>query len=295
MKFLDVRTDYAFKKVFGSEKSKPQLISFLNALLEFPKGQRVEDLEIVDPYNIPMIQGMKDTYVDVKARLDDGSLVIIEMQVLNVESFEKRILYNAAKNYSTQLVKGENYDLLNPVIALTLTDFEMFPESDQMITRFKLMEKKDLIEYSDDIELVFVELPKFTKKQDELDSVMDRWLYFVKNAGSLECIPGDMDEEIQIAFRAVDEASMTVEELENQHKRMDFIWLQKKAVEKGVNDGVKRGLREGLERGMEKGREEGREEGREAGVQEGLLQVAKKMKTQGMTSAEIHQCTGISL
>lgn len=57
IKFLDVRTDYAFKKVFGSEKSKPQLISFLNALLEFPKGQRVEDLDIVNPYNIPILKG----------------------------------------------------------------------------------------------------------------------------------------------------------------------------------------------------------------------------------------------
>ncbi len=271
MKFLDVRTDYAFKKVFGSEKSKPQLISFLNALLEFPKGQRVEDLDIVDPYNIPMLKGMKDTYVDVKARLDDDSLVIIEMQVLNVESFEKRILYNAAKNYSTQLVKGENYDLLNPVIALTITDFEMFPETKQMMTRFKLMEKEGLIEYSDDIELVFVELPKFEKTEDELVDIMDRWLYFVKNAGSLECIPDDMDEEIQAAFEIADEASMTVDELEDQHKRMDFIWLQKKSVKKG--------------------REEGRKEGRE----EERNDVVRKMKQKGLDVELIAQCTGLSV
>ena len=74
-------------------------------------------------------------------------------------------------------------------------------------------------------------------------------------------------------------------------------------VEKGINDGMKRGLREGLEKGLEKGikkgREEGikkgREEGREEGIQEGLLQVAKKMKAEGMTSEAIAQCTGISL
>ena len=98
MNFLDVKTDFAFKKVFGSAESKDILISFLNALIEFPHQQKITDLTIVDPYNIPMLRGMKDTYVDVKAVLSNDSKVIIEMQVLNNEGFEKRVLYNAAKN-----------------------------------------------------------------------------------------------------------------------------------------------------------------------------------------------------
>ena len=100
MKFLDIKTDFAFKKVFGSADSKDLLISFLNATIDFENNRKIEDLTIVDPYNIPMLKGMKDTFVDVKAELDDGSRVIIEMQVLNHEGFEKRVLYNAAKNYS---------------------------------------------------------------------------------------------------------------------------------------------------------------------------------------------------
>ncbi len=83
MKFLDVKTDYAFKKVFGSEQSHDILISFLNAIIRFNDDLKIKSLEIVDPYNIPMIKGMKDSFVDVKARLEDDSLVIIEMQVLN--------------------------------------------------------------------------------------------------------------------------------------------------------------------------------------------------------------------
>jgi predicted transposase/invertase (TIGR01784 family) len=164
MKFLDVRTDFAFKKVFGSESSKGRLLSFLNALLEFPKGAKIADLTIEDPYNIPMIKGMKDTYVDVKALLDDGSRVIIEMQVLFVDGFEQRILYNAAKNYSTQLVRGEDYTLLNPVIALTIADFTMFPTTEQLITRFKLIEKDTLIHYKDDIQLVLWSLRSSTSR-----------------------------------------------------------------------------------------------------------------------------------
>ena len=161
MKFLDVKTDFAFKKVFGSEESKDILINFLNSIITFEDQHVIQSLVIVDPYNIPMLKGMKDTYVDVKAQLDNGSQVIIEMQVLNHEGLEKRILYNAAKKFSSQLKKGEDYPLLNPVIALTITDFELFNEHKELISYFKLLEKKQFIEYSDDIELIFIELPKF--------------------------------------------------------------------------------------------------------------------------------------
>ena len=67
MKFLDIKTDFAFKKVFGSADSKDLLISFLNATIDFENNRKIEDLTIVDPYNIPMLKGMKDTFVDVKA------------------------------------------------------------------------------------------------------------------------------------------------------------------------------------------------------------------------------------
>ena len=136
MKFLDVKTDFAFKKVFGSVNSKDILISFLNSVIEFDGTRKIKDLIIVDPYSIPLLKGMKDTYVDVKAELDDNSRVIIEMQVLNHEGLEKRILYNAAKNYSVQLKKGDAYHLLNPVIALTITDFVLFKNTEELINIF---------------------------------------------------------------------------------------------------------------------------------------------------------------
>lgn len=124
MQFLDVKTDFAFKKVFGSEQSKDILIDFLNATIDFEeKNTVVTDLIIVDPYQIPLLKGMKESYVDVKAILSNQTKVIIEMQVLNVEGFEKRVLYNAAKLYSTQLKKAQSYPSLEPIIALTITDF----------------------------------------------------------------------------------------------------------------------------------------------------------------------------
>jgi predicted transposase/invertase (TIGR01784 family) len=227
MRFLDVKTDYAFKKVFGSVESKDKLISFLNAIIYSEQIIKIKDLTIVDPYNIPMLKGMKDTFVDVKAILDDDTKVIIEMQVLHHESFEKRVLYNMAKNYSTQLNKSEEYHLLNPVIALSIVDFIMFEDSKKTITNFKLLEKDDFISYSDDIELIFVELPKFNKTINQLQNIKDEWIYFIKNADSLEYVPNGLNNTIQEALNIVNEANLSEYELEAQHKRKEFISIQK--------------------------------------------------------------------
>jgi predicted transposase/invertase (TIGR01784 family) len=109
--FINPKTDFAFKKIFGSKKSKDILISFLDAIL-YNAGGTILDLEILDPYQAPRIKGIKDSYLDVKATITGNKTVIIEMQVLNVLGFEKRVLYNAAKAFSIQLGVGEDYALL---------------------------------------------------------------------------------------------------------------------------------------------------------------------------------------
>ncbi len=195
--FINPKTDFAFKKIFGSPQSKSILLSFLNGLL-YEGESIIQDLTIIEPYQAPRIEGVKDSYLDVKAELIDGKIVIIEMQVLNVLGFKKRVLYNAAKTFSTQLEVGDDYSLLNPVIALTITDFEMFEDSDKVVSRYRLKEKDELTDYGDDIELVFAELPKFNKEIDELATLTDKWLYFIKKANRLESVPASLDQEAAI-------------------------------------------------------------------------------------------------
>lgn len=255
MKFLDVKTDYAFKKVFGSKDSVPVLISFLNAILDYDDTLKISDLSIVDPYQIPLLRGMKDTFVDVKATLSNGKQIIIEMQVLNVKGFEKRVLHNAAKQYSQQLKRGEDYTLINPVIALTFTDFNMFDDSDDYISQFRLLERKRYIEYTDDVELIFVELPKFKKDIDALTNIKEKWVYFLKHAGRLDYIPDTLSDPcITQAFATINEAALSKEELELQEKRYDFIRLQKGSLalarEQGVEQGVKKIAKNMLKAGM---------------------------------------------
>jgi predicted transposase/invertase (TIGR01784 family) len=267
MRFLDVKTDFAFKKVFGSVGSKDILISFINAVIHFD-GHHIDTLDILDPYQIPLIDGMKESYVDVKAKLNDGTYVIIEMQVLNVEGLEQRILYNAAKSYSAQLVRGKQYASLMPVVALTLTDFIMFNDFDDVRSEYRMKEVKHLREYNGDLRLVFYELPKFSKTAEELETLEDKWLYFVKEAGSLEFKPVTLTSipEIELALDIANEAGLSCHELEMQHKRQDFIILQRGSIEKAKKDG----------------RVEGRAE------------IITHMKAIGITTDEIARVTGLS-
>lgn len=247
MRFINPKTDYAFKKIFGSEQSHDVLISFLNAIL-YDGNIVIRDLEILNPYLAPRIRGVKATYLDVKAKLDNDTTVIIEMQVLNIEGFEKRILYNAAKAYSTQLGVGQDYNLLDPVIALTITDFEMFPEIDQLISRFILKEKDFLIDYPIyDIELVFVELPKFNKEVDDLETLADKWLYFLKCARQLDVVPESMNlvPEIKQAFEMANEVNLTPEQIEDMEMQEMFIHDQRNAIKKALSQGRQEGLEEG--------------------------------------------------
>jgi predicted transposase/invertase (TIGR01784 family) len=258
MIFINPKIDFAFKKIFGSEDSKDILVSFLNALI-YEAQPIIQDLEILNPYLAPKIRGIKDTYLDIKAKIIDSETkedrtVIIEMQVLNVEGFEKRILYNAAKSYYIQLTTGQGYNLLNPVIALTITDFVMFADLPNITSRFVLKEKDFLIDYPIyDIELIFVELPKFKKELAALEDIIDKWLFFLNNARKLQDVPPAMDNipELKKAFYIANQANLNLDELEEQEKSEIFIQDQRGAITKAAKESLEQGRQEGLAEGLQ--------------------------------------------
>jgi predicted transposase/invertase (TIGR01784 family) len=279
MIFINPKTDFAFKKIFGSEQSQDILVSFLNGML-YGGDDVIQSVDILNPYQAPKIRGMKDTFLDVKATISGGQTVIIEMQVLNVEGFEQRILYNAAKAYSTQLRVGEDYTLLNPVIALTITDFEMFPDLDGVISRFVLKEKQCLTDYAiEGLELVFVELPKFHQSLNDVVGLTEQWIYFLQNARSMQTVPASMETvpAIQQAFTVANQANLSREELDDLENREMFIHDQRNAIVKGTKQGLAQGLELGRAQGKAEGKAEGRAEGLELGAIQAKMAIARRL------------------
>ncbi|NES81768.1 MAG: Rpn family recombination-promoting nuclease/putative transposase [Moorea sp. SIO2B7] len=246
MRFISPKIDYAFKKIFGSEQSKEILISFLNAIV-YGGETVIQSLTIVNPYNPGQFLSLKDTYLDVKAILTDGSIVVIEMQVASMTAFNKRVAYNLAKAYSNQLVKGEDYPLLNPAIAVTITDFILFKQTQEIINKFVFQEETQNFQCIDkELRLIFVELPKFKKNLSDLKILSDKWIYFLKEATSLESIPDTLGEvaEIEFALNLANQVNMTVEELDIVDRRGMMLQDEKGrltyAEEKGEQKGESR-------------------------------------------------------
>jgi len=114
--FADPKTDFVFQRIFGSEDHKPVLLGFLNDLLELDDAHRIRSVSLLPPEQRPKVSELKYSIVDVKCVDARGTTYVVEMQVLNVEAFEKRVVYNVAKAYTNQLDAGQGcgpFDLGN--------------------------------------------------------------------------------------------------------------------------------------------------------------------------------------
>ncbi|WP_293157183.1 MULTISPECIES: Rpn family recombination-promoting nuclease/putative transposase [unclassified Microcoleus] len=233
MRFINPKIDFAFKKIFGSSDSKYILINFLNAIL-YEAQPVIKDLEIIDSQPGNKTFGVPDTHLDVKATINGGRIALIEIQLLNVPSFEKRVLYNAAKAYSGQLTGEERYERLKTVTSLKIADFEMFENQPEFMTRFVFKEKEQKFDCPDtEIELVFVELPKFSKELAQLETGSEQWIYFLQNASILETVPETLSAvpEIQKAFKIANKDNFSQEELKELQNQEQWIQDQQIAIE----------------------------------------------------------------
>ncbi len=230
MRFINPKIDFAFKKIFASSDSKDILINFLNAIL-YEAQPVIEDLEIINSQPENQTLGVQDTHLDVKAIVNGGRIALVEIQLLNVPSFGNRVLYNAAKSYSQQLTGKERYERLKTVISLKIADFEMFENQPEFLSRFVFQEKDQQFDYPDtEIELVFIELPKFSKELAELETTADQWIYFLENTSTLETVPETLRAvpEIQKAFSIASEDNFTQEEL-NELQNQE-LWIQDQQI-----------------------------------------------------------------
>ena len=215
MKFVDVTNDIAFRKIFGNEIKKKSLISFLNAAIDLPKNQQIIDVEITNPYQLGKLSGGKATIVDVKAKDNNGNIFIVEMQVAEFDFFHKRILYYTSQSYVAQLDKGIRYDKLRPVYFIGILEFEI-GQNQNYFSKHKVLDVETNEQIIQDVEFNFIELPKFNKTIDQLETSIDQWTYFIKNAENLSIIPENViDEGLKEAYIEANEQNWTKRELED--------------------------------------------------------------------------------
>lgn len=263
MEFADPKSDIAFKKVFGNENKKEILISFLNAILELKDKKMIEGVEILTPYQAPKIEGLKETTLDVKVKDKRGVTFIVEMQVEKQDYFSKRALYYTSKAYVEQIEKAQDYPKLNQVIFIGILNFKMF-EGSQYLSRHLILNTKTHKQEIKDFEFNFIELKKFKKGVDEIGNIVDKWIYFLKNAGELKVVPKELTKTVEIAeaFDVLDRHKWTKQEIEVY----DY-WDMK---EGGHLDALETAKKDGKLEGKLEGRLEGRLEGQLEGEIKGV-------------------------
>ena len=183
MQFISPQNDFAFKRIFGNEQHKEVLISFLNSVLGLSGERQVVEVKIVDPYQVPRLEQFKETILDIKATCQSGREFIVEMQVEQQHYFHKRALYYSSKAYVEQLPRGEAYPNLKPVYFIGILNFKTHSNS-AYLSRHLILDAVTHEQYFHDFEFCLIELPKFTKHESELSSIVDKWIFFLKYLGS---------------------------------------------------------------------------------------------------------------
>jgi predicted transposase/invertase (TIGR01784 family) len=221
MQFADIKNDIAFRKIFGNETKTEILLSFLNAVLKLEGIKQIVWVEILNPYQLPRMAGSKTTILDVRAKDQAGNFYIVEMQVTDRAGLDKRIVYYGAKSYASQLDAGENYYQLKPVIFIGILDFE-YMQNPHYLSRHLILDADTQEHKLKDLEFTFIELPKFNKSEQELQTLTEKWIYFIKNAADLNLIPASVnDEGLKSAYEEADRHTWTRKELEEyEYARM---------------------------------------------------------------------------
>ena len=280
MKYLNPKADLTFKRVFGEH---PDLVmSFLNALLPLQPEEQITEIEYLASEMVPENPLRKNSIVDVRCKDRQERYFIVEMQMIWSPEFKQRVLFNASKAYVRQMDAGEKYELLQPVYSLNLVNDIFEPDLKEYYHYYRMVHVEHSKRVINGLQLVFVELPKFTPHTYSEKKMHILWLRYLTEIDEKTCkVPEELLEnpEIKKAVTVLEESAFTPEQLLGYEKFWDII-----SVEKTLMSSSER-----------KGREEGRKEGKEEGRKEEKLLIASNAKKQGLSIKIISELTGLSI
>ncbi len=200
-RFVDPKVDIAFKKIFGDSKTPQVLISFLNAVLE----KDIVEITILNPYQVPRLEGFKVTVLDVKAKDKNDNEFIVEMQANPYYYFDRRALNYMSNAYANQVKEGVDYKNHKPVYFIGVLNFNYF-KSKQYLSKHLIINQETGNQDISLFELYFIELKKFKILETDLKNDLEKWIYFIKEIGKLDKAP-DILLEIPEIKTAIDNAT----------------------------------------------------------------------------------------
>ena len=297
MRYIDPLTDWGFKRLFGSEMNKEILLGFLQDL--FPEKD-IRDISYLGNENAGATSGDRKAVFDVSCRTEKGEEFIVEMQKAPQEYFRDRALYYSTFPLQRQAPKGDWDFRLTPVYMVGILNFGLVHNvrdelrekvREMRVFRYELTETTLGERMTDNLAFVFLELERFGKSEDGLETMLDKWMYVLKNLSRLTERPVELQERIfRRLFEAARIAAFTREELDEYTNDMMTENDRRNAIDYARKQGLAEGRAEGRAEGVIAGRAEGRAEGEMVGK----LSVARRMLAAGLDPKMISEMTGLT-
>lgn len=303
-RYVCAYTDFGFKRLFGTELNKDILISFLNSFLNLK--DKIVDLSYLSLEQLGELVSDRDAIFDVYCKTSDDAYIIVEMQNAVQNYFKDRSIFYSSFAIRNQAPQGVwNYQL-KAVYTIGILNFVLDKDSEPYRHEVVLYDKAVKKQFYDKLAYYYLELPKFTKNADELETIQDKWMFAIKNLSALNDKPVALKEQVFTRlFRIAEIAKFSEKEkyaYEESLKKMwdnyatlesSFTEGQKKGKEEGLKQGKEEGLKQGLEKGLKQGIEKGLKQGIEEGSKQAQVNIAIKMKNKGMSSEDILNLTGL--
>lgn len=239
-KYINPFTDFGFKKIFGEEASKPLLIDFLNALL--PQQKKIVDLSFKNTEQLGQTEIDRKAVYDIYCENENGEKFIVELQKAKQNYFKERTIYYSTFPIREQAEKGEwNYELKAVycvgILDFTFDDYENEPEKSEVVHTIKLKNQNGKTFY-DKLTYIYLEMPNFKKTEAELETRLDKWLYFIRHLEDFQTIPTIFKDDVfKQAFEKAELAKLGQAELDSYENSLkvyrDLIGVIDSAFEEG--------------------------------------------------------------
>ena len=291
IKYFNPLNDYFIRYLFTDKgSSEAILLDFINSIMLNANMKTFRSVEILTPFNLKKNRNLKETIVDVKCLTQNGSVVIIEIQLQGNSRFPERILYYWAANYSKLLKHGEKYDELTPVISINLLNFNL-DKTKNIHSCYMLYEMNNKKLLTDHLQIHIIELKKF--KKNMLAKDLNSWLK-IFTSKNLEASMSEIVkekpimEEVQRKYNNFVKSKLMMMEYE---KKEAYLYGNQIMME----EERRLGKEEGIKQGKEEGIKEGIKEGMEKGTKEALILTARNMKNKNMDIKLISEITGLNI
>ena len=239
-RYINPYTDFGFKKIFGEEASKPQLIDFLNALL--PEQNKIIDLTFKNTEQLGLTDFDRKAVYVIYCENDKGEKFIVELQKAKQNYFKERTIYYSTFPIREQAERGEwNYNLKAVycigILDFTFDDYESEPERSEYLHTIKLKNQHGKVFY-DKLTYVYLEMPNFTRTENQLESRLDKWLYFIKHLEDFQSIPAIFrDEVFEQAFEKAELANLGQVDLDQYENSLKVYRDLKGVIDTAFDEG----------------------------------------------------------